>query len=141
MKKSELWGVRIPYIIMFVVLVGIYELVKLGISSLIGSEWVSPILLGLIFIMGLIYVDLHVDDLDDSEDILDQPSNYIVIDMQDKTTKSHGQIIVERSSEVTKEALSEIEKEHEIANIFPAYILDADDDDSDINKIKEMMEK
>jgi len=141
MEKSKLWGVRIPYIIMFVVLVGIYELVKLGISSLIGSEWVSPILLGLIFIMGLIYVDLHVDDLDDSEDILDQPSNYIVIDMQDKTTKSHGQIIVERSSEVTKEALSEIEKEHEIANIFPAYILDADDDDSDINKIKEMMEK
>jgi len=141
MEKSKLWGVRIPYIIMFVVLVGIYELVKLGISSFMGSSWVSPIILGLIFIMGLIYVDLHVDDLDDSEDILDQPSNYIVIDMQDKTTKSHGQIIVERSSEVTKEALSEIEKEHEIANIFPAYILDADDDDSDINKIKEMMEK
>ena len=91
--------------------------------------------------MGLIYVDLHVDDLDDSEDILDQPSNYIVIDMQDKTTKSYGQIVVERSAEVTKEALSEIEKEHEITNIFPAYILDADDDDSDINKIKEMMEK
>ena len=141
MKKSKLWSVRIPYIIMFVVLVGIYELVKLGISSLIGSEWVSPILLGLIFIMGLIYVDLHVDDLDDSEDILDQPSNYIVIDMQDKTTKSHGQIIVERSSEVTKEALSEIEKEHEIANIFPAYILEADPDDSDVNKIKELIEK
>jgi len=141
MEKSKLWGVRIPYIIMFVVLVGIYELVKLGISSLIGSEWVSPILLGLIFIMGLIYVDLHVDDLDDSEDILDQPSNYIVIDMQDKTTKSYGQIVVERSAEVTKEALLEIEKEHEITNIFPAYILDADDDDSDINKIKEMMEK
>ena len=141
MEKSKLWGVRIPYIIMFVVLVGIYELVKLGISSFMGSSWVSPIILGLIFIMGLIYVDSHVDDLDEGEDILDQPSNYIVIDMQDKTTKSYGQIVVERSAEVTKEALSEIEKEHEITNIFPAYILDADDDDSDINKIKEMMEK
>ena len=37
MEKSKLWGVRIPYIIMFVVLVGIYELVKLGISSFMGS--------------------------------------------------------------------------------------------------------
>jgi len=141
MRKPRLWSVRITYTVMFVILVGIYKLVKLGISSFMGSSWVSPIILGLIFIMGLIYVDLHVDDLDDSEDILDQPSNYIVIDMKDKTTKSYGQIVVERSAEVTKEALSEIEKEHEITNIFPAYILDADDDDSDINKIKEMMEK
>lgn len=141
MKKSELWSIRITYIVMFTILVGIYELVKWGVSSLIGSSWVSPIILGLIFVLGLIYVDLHADDLDEGEDILDQPSNYIVIDMQDKTTKSYGQIVVERSAEVTKEALSEIEKEHEITNIFPAYILDADDDDSDINKIKEMMEK
>jgi len=141
MEKPNLWGIRITYIVMFVILVGVYELVKWSISSLIGSPWVSPIILGIIFIIGLIYVDLHVDDLDDSEDILDQPSNYIVIDMKDKTTKSYGQIVVERSAEVTKEALSEIEKEHEITNIFPAYILDADDDDSDINKIKEMMEK
>ena len=141
MEKSKLWGVRIPYIIMFVVLVGIYELVKLGISSFMGSSWVSPIILGLIFIMGLIYVDLHVDDLDEGEDILDQPYNYIVIDTQNKTTKLHGQIVVERSAEVTKKDLSEIGEEWEIINIFPAYILDADDDDSDINKIKEMMEK
>lgn len=141
MKKSELWSIRITYIVMFTILVGIYELVKWGVSSLVGGSWVSPVILGLIFVLGLIYVDLHADDLDDSEDILDQPSNYIVIDMQDKITKSYGQIIVERSAEVTKEALSEIEKEHEITNIFPAYILDADDDDSDINKIKEMMEK
>lgn len=141
MKKSKLWSVRIPYIIMFIVLVGIYELVKWSISSLIGSPWVSPIILGLIFIMGLIYVDLHVDDLDDSEDILDQPSNYIVIDTQNKTTKLHGQVVVERDATVTKNDISEIEKEWEIVNILPAYILDADDDDSDINKIKEMMEK
>jgi len=140
MKKSKLWGVRIPYIIMFVVLVGIYELVKLGISSFMGSSWVSPIILGLIFIMGLIYVDLHADDVDVGEDILDQ-YNYIVIDTQNKTTKLHGQIVVERSAEVTKKDLSEIGEEWEIVNIFPAYILEADPDDSDINKIKELIGK
>jgi len=140
MEKSKLWGVRIPYIIMFVVLVGIYELVKLGISSFMGSSWVSPIILGLIFIMGLIYVDLHADDVDVGEDILDQ-YNYIVIDTQNKTTKLHGQIVVERSAEVTKKDLSEIGEEWEIVNIFPAYILEADPDDSDVNKIKELIGK
>ena len=141
MKKSKLWSVRITYVVMFAILVGIYELVKWSVSSLIGSPWVSPIILGIIFIIGLIYVDLHADDVNDGEDILEQPYNYIVIDTQNKTTKLHGQIVVERGAELTKEALLEIEKEHEITNIFPAYILDADDDDSDINKIKEMMEK
>jgi len=141
MEKSKLWGVRIPYIIMFVVLVGIYELVKLGISSFMGSSWVSPIILGLIFIMGLIYVDLHVGDLDEGEDILDQ-YNYIVIDTQNKTTKLYGQIVVERSAEVTKKDLSEIiGEEWEIIDIFPAYILEADPDDSDVNKIKELIGK
>ena len=140
MKKSELWGIRITYVVMFIVLVGIYELVKWGVSSLIGSEWVSLIILGLIFIMGLIYLDLYADDVDDVEDILDQ-YNYIVIDTQNKTTKLHGQIVVERSAEVTKNDLLEIEKEWEIVNIFPAYILEANPDDSDVNKIKELIEK
>jgi len=135
MKKSKLWSVRITYVVMFAVLVGIYELVKLGVSSLIGSEWVSPIILGLIFTIGLIYLDLYADDVDVGEDILDQ-YNYIVIDTQNKTTKLHSQIVVERSAEVTKNDLSEIEKEWEIVNIFPAYILEADPDDSDVNKIK-----
>jgi len=141
MEKSKLWSVRITYVVMFAVLVGIYELVKLGVSSLIGGSWVSPIILGLIFVLGLIYVDLHADDLDDSEDILEQPYNYIVIDTQNKITKLHGQIIVERSAEVTKKDLSEIGEEWEIVNIFPAYILEADPDDSDVNKIKELIEK
>ena len=141
MKKSELWGIRIAYIVMFAVLVGIYELVKWGVSSFIGSSLVSPIILGLIFIMGLIYVDLHVDDVDVSDDILEQPYNYIVIDTQNKTTKLHGQIVVERSAEVTKKDLSEIGEEWEIINIFPAYISEADPDDSDVNKIKELIGK
>jgi len=140
MKKSKLWSVRITYVVMFAVLVGIYELVKLGVSSLIGSEWVSPIILGLIFTIGLIYLDLYADDVDVGEDILDQ-YNYIVIDTQNKTTKLHGQIVVERSAEVTKKDLSEIGEEWEIVNIFPAYILEADPDDSDINKIKELIGK
>ena len=140
MEKSKLWGVRIPYIIMFVVLVGIYELVKFVISSFMGSSWVSPIIVGIIFTIGLIYVDSHADDVDDVEDILDQ-YNYIVIDTQNKTTKLHGQIVVERSAEVTKNDLLEIEKEWEIVNIFPAYILEANPDDSDVNKIKELIEK
>ena len=140
MKKSELWGIRITYIVMFTILVGIYELVKWSISSLIGSSWVSPIILGLIFIIGFIYVDSHADDVDDSEDILDQ-YNYIVIDTQNRTTKLHGQIVVERSAEVTKNDLSEIGEEWEIIDIFPAYILEADPDDSDVNKIKELIEK
>ena len=140
MEKSKLWSVRITYVVMFAVLVGIYELVKLGVSSLIGSEWVSPIILGLIFTIGLIYLDLYADDVDVGEDILDQ-YNYIVIDTQNKTTKLHSQIVVERSTEVTKNDLSEIEKEWEIVNIFPAYILEADPDDSDVNKIKELIEK
>ena len=141
MKKSELWGIRITYIVMFVILVGVYELVKWSISSLIGSSWVSPIILGLIFVLGLIYVDLHADDLDDGEDILERPYNYIVIDIQNKITKFNSQIIIERGDELTEEALSEIEKEYEIVNILPAYILEADLDDSDVNKIKEMIEK
>jgi len=140
MEKSKLWSVRITYVVMFAVLVGIYELVKLGVSSLIGSEWVSPIILGLIFTIGLIYLDLYADDVDVGEDILDQ-YNYIVIDTQNKTTKLHSQIVVERSAEVTKNDLSEIEKEWEIVNIFPAYILEADPDDSDVNKIKELIGK
>jgi len=108
MKKSELWGIRITYIVMFVILVGVYELVKWSISSLIGSSWVSPIILGLIFVLGLIYVDLHADDLDDGEDILERPYNYIVIDIQNKITKLNSQIIVERGDELTEEAISEI---------------------------------
>lgn len=140
MKKSELWGIRITYIVMFAILVGVYELVKWGISSFIGSSLVSPIVLGIIFIIGLIYVDLHVEGTDIGEDILDQ-YNYIVIDTQNKTTKLHGQIVVERSAEVTKNDLSEIGEEWEIINIFPAYILEADPDDSDVNKIKELIEK
>jgi len=141
MRKSGLWSIRITYTVMFAVLVGIYELVKWGISFFIGSIWVSPIILGIVFTVGLIYVDLHTDDLDDSEDILEQPYNYIVIDTQNKTTKLHGQIVVERSAEVTKNELSEIEKEWEIVDIFPAYILEADPDDSDVNKIKELIGK
>lgn len=123
---------------MFAILVGIYELVKLGVSSLIGSEWVSPIILGLIFTVGLIYLDLYADD---GEDILERPYNYIVIDIQNKITKLNSQIIVERGDELTEEAISEIEKEYEIVNILPAYILEADPDDSDVNKIKELIEK
>jgi len=141
MKKSKLWSVRITYVFMFAILVGIYELVKLGVSSLIGGSWVSPIILGLIFVLGLIYVDLHVDDLDDSEDILEQPYNYIVIDTQNKITKLHGQVVVERDATVTKNDISEIEKEWEIVNIFPAYILEPDPDDADVNRIKELIEK
>lgn len=141
MRKSGLWSIRITYTVMFAVLVGIYELVKWGISFFIGSIWVSPIILGIVFTVGLIYVDLHTDDLDDSEDILEQPYNYIVIDTQNKTTKLHGQIVVERSAEVTKNELSEIEKEWEIVDIFPAYISEADPDDSDVNKIKELIGK
>ena len=140
MEKSKLWGIRITYIVMFAILVGVYELVKWGISSFIGSSLVSPIVLGIIFIIGLIYVDLHVEGTDIGEDILDQ-YNYIVIDTQNKTTKLHGQIVVERSAEVTKNDLSEIGEEWEIINIFPAYILEADPDDSDVNKIKELIEK
>ena len=141
MEKSKLWSIRITYVIMFAVLVGIYELVKWGVSSLVGGPWVSPVILGLIFVLGLIYVDLHADDLDVSEDILEQPYNYIIIDTQNKTTKLHGQIVVKRSAEVTKKDLSEIGEEWEIINIFPAYILEADPDDQDINKIKELIEK
>lgn len=141
MEKSKLWSVRITYVVMFAILVGIYELVKWGVSSFIGSSWVSPIILGIVFTVGLIYVDLHADDLDDSEDILEQPYNYIVIDTQNKTTKLHGQVIVERDTKLTKKDLSEIGEEWEIVDIFPAYISEADPDDSDINKIKEMMEK
>lgn len=141
MKKSELWSIRITYIVMFTILVGIYELVKWGVSSLVGGSWVSPVILGLIFVLGLIYVDLHADDLDDSEDILEQPYNYIVIDTQNKTTKLHSQIVVERSAEVTKNDLLEIGEEWEIVDIFPAYILEADPDDPDVNKIKELIEK
>lgn len=136
MKKSELWGIRITYIVMFAILVGIYELVKWSVSSLIGSPWVSPVVLGIVFIIGLIYVDLHADDVDVSEDILEQPYNYIVIDTKNKTTKLHGQIVVERSAEVTKKDLSEIGEEWEIINIFPAYISEADPDDSDVNKLR-----
>lgn len=141
MKKSKLWSVRITYVFMFAILVGIYELVKWSVSSLVGGSWVSPVILGLIFVLGLIYMDLHADDLDDSEDILEQPYNYIVIDTQNKTTKLHSQIVVERSAEVTKNDLSEIGEEWEIVDIFPAYILEADPDDSDVNKIKELIEK
>lgn len=141
MRKSGLWSIRIAYTVMFAVLVGIYELVKWGISFFIGSIWASPIILGIVFTVGLIYLDLHADDVDVSDDILEQPYNYIVIDTQNKTTKLHGQIVVERSAKVTKNELSEIEKEWEIINIFPAYILEADPDDSDVNKIKELIEK
>lgn len=141
MKKSKLWSVRITYVFMFAILVGIYELVKWSVSSLVGGSWVSPVILGLIFVLGLIYVDLHADDVDVSEDILEQPYNYIVIDTQNKTTKLHSQIVVERSAEVTKNDLSEIGEEWEIVDIFPAYILEADPDDPDVNKIKELIEK
>ena len=141
MEKSKLLGIRITYVVMFAVLVGIYELVKWGVSSLVGGSWVSPVILGLIFVLGLIYVDLHADDLDDGEDILERPYNYIVIDIQNKITKLNSQIIVERGDELTEEAISEIEKEYEIVNILPAYILEADPDDSDVNKIKELIEK
>jgi len=141
MKKSELWGIRITYVVMFVVLVGIYGLVKWGISSFMGSSWVSPVILGLIFIIGLIYVDSHADDVDDIEDILEQSYNYIVIDTQNRTTKLHGQVVVERKATVTKNDLLEIEKEWEIVDIFPAYISEADPDDQDVNKIKELIEK
>lgn len=141
MEKSKLWNIRIDYTVMFAILVGIYELVKWSISSFMGSAWVSPIIVGIIFIIGLIYVDSHADDVDDGENILEQPYNYIVIDIQDKITKFNSQIIIERGDELTKEAISEIVKEYEIVNILPAYILEADPDDSDINKIKELIEK
>lgn len=141
MKKSELWGIRITYIVMFAVLVGVYELVKWGISFFIGDSWTSPIILGIVFILGLIYVDLHADDTDISEDILEQPYNYIVIDTQNKTTKLNGQIVVERKASVTKNDISEIEKEWEIVGVFPAYILEPDSDDADVNKIKELIDK
>lgn len=141
MKKSELWGIRITYIVMFALLVGIYELTKWGISFFIGDSWVSPIILGIVFILGLIYVDLHADDTDISEDILEQPYNYIVIDTQNKTTKLNGQIVVERKAKVTKNDISNIEKEWEIVGVFPAYILEPDSDDEDVNKIKELIEK
>lgn len=141
MRKPRLWSIRITYTVMFAVLVGIYELVKWGISFFIGSIWVSPIIMGIIFTIGLIYLDLHADDLDVGEDILERPYNYIVIDTKNKTTKLHGQIVVERSAEVTKKDLSEIGEEWEIVDIFPAYILEADPDDQDVNKIKELIGK
>lgn len=141
MKKSELWGIRITYIVMFAVLVGVYELVKWGISFFIGDSWASPIILGIVFILGLIYVDLHADDTDIGEDILEKPYNYIVIDTQNKTTKLNGQIVVERKASVTKNDISEIEKEWEIVGVFPAYILEPDSDDADVNKIKELIDK
>lgn len=141
MRESGLWSIRITYTVMFAVLVGIYELVKWGISFFIGSIWASPIILGIVFTVGLIYLDLHADDVDVSDDILEQPYNYIVIDTQNKTTKLHGQIVVERSAEVTKKDLSEIGEEWEIVDIFPAYILEADPDDQDVNKIKELIGK
>lgn len=141
MKKSELWGIRITYIVIFAVLVGVYELVKWGISLFIGDSWASSIILGIVFILGLIYVDLHADDTDISEDILEQPYNYIVIDTQNKTTKLNSQIVVERKAQVTKNDISEIEKEWEIVGVFPAYILEPDSDDEDVNKIKELIEK
>jgi len=141
MKKSELWVTRITYVVLFALLVGMYELIKGGISFFIGSSWASSIILGIVFILGLIYVDLHADDTDISEDILEQPYNYIVIDTQNKTTKLHGQVVVERDAAVTKNDISEIEKEWEIVNIFPAYILEPDPDDADVNRIKELIEK
>lgn len=141
MKKSELWVTRITYVVLFALLVGVYELVKWGISFFIGISWTSPIILGIVFILGLIYVDLHADDTDISEYILEQPYNYIVIDTQNKTTKLHGQVVVERDAAVTKNDISEIEKEWEIVNIFPAYILEPESDDADVNRIKELIEK
>jgi len=141
MKKSELWTTRITYVVLFALLVGIYELVKWGISFFIGTSWASSIILGIVFIIGLIYVDLHADDLEASEDILERPYNYIVIDTQNKTTKLHGQVVVDRNATVTKNDISEIEKEWEIVNIFPAYILEPDPDDADVNRIKELIEK
>lgn len=141
MKKSELWTTRITYVILFALLVGIYELVKWGISSFIGASWASPIILGIVFILGLIYVDLHADDTDISEDILEQPYNYIIIDTQNKTTKINGQVIVERDATVTKNDILELEKYWEIVNILPAYILEPDPDDADVNRIKELIEK
>ena len=141
MKKSELWTTRITYVVLFALLVGIYELVKWGISFFIGTSWASSIILGIVFIIGLIYVDLHADDLETSEDILERPYNYIVIDTQNKTTKLHGQVVVERDAAVTKNDISEIEKEWEIVNIFPAYILEPESDDADVNRIKELIEK
>ena len=141
MKKSELWTTRITYVVLFALLVGIYELVKWGISSFIGVSWVSPIILGIVFILGLIYVDLHADDTDISEDILEQPYNYIIIDTQNKTTKINGQVIVERDATVTKNDILELEKYWEIVNILPAYILEPDPDDADVNRIKELIEK
>lgn len=141
MKKSELWTTRITYVVLFALLVGIYELVKWGISFLIGASWASPIILGIVFILGLIYVDLHADDTDISEDILEQPYNYIIIDTQNKTTKINGQVVLERDATITKNDISEIEKEWEIVNIFPAYILEPESDDADVNRIKELIEK
>jgi len=141
MKKSELWTTRITYVVLFALLVGIYELVKWGISFFIGTSWASSIILGIVFIIGLIYVDLHADDLEASEDILERPYNYIVIDTQNKTTKLHGQVVVDRNATVTKNDISEIEKEWEIVNIFPAYILEPESDDADVNRIKELIEK
>jgi len=141
MKKSELWGTRITYIVVFALLVGMYELIKGSISFFIGASWASSIILGIVFILGLIYVDLHADDTDISEDILEQPYNYIVIDTQNKTTKLHGQVVVDRNATVTKNDISEIEKEWEIVNIFPAYILEPESDDADVNRIKELIEK
>jgi len=141
MKKSELWTTRITYVVLFALLVGIYELVKWGISFFIGTSWASSIILGIVFIIGLIYVDLHADDLETSEDILERPYNYIVIDTQNKTTKLHGQVVVERNATVTKNDISEIEKEWKIVNIFPAYILEPKSDDADVNRIKELIEK
>ena len=141
MKKSELWATRITYVVLFALLVGVYELVKWGVSFFIGTSWASPIILGIVFILGLIYVDLHADDIDISEDILEQPYNYIVIDTQNKTTKVNGQIVVERNTTVTEDVIAEIEKEWEIVGVFPAYILEPESDDADVNRIKELIEK
>ena len=146
MNKFEKTLVRLEYIIFFIFLFFLYEAMSKVVAHFLGEGWVLPIISGLMFTAGLIFVNfcMNNENLTDYEEKAQEglyDYNYIVIDTKNKTTKLNGQIVVERKAPVTKNDISEIEKEWEIVGVFPAYILEPDSDDADINKIKELTAK
>lgn len=146
----KIWLNRIVFVITFFFLYGLFKIIYWAISVTIGTQWAMPMIIGILFIIGMIINDrVQQDNLIKPEDIVDEEDagvlfssyNYIAFDLINRENGEHTTSLVESDTVIDNKMIKETEKDYIIDNIYPTYILDADEKDKKINRIKGMVEK
>lgn len=145
---SKIWLNRIGFVITFFFFYYFFKITYWIISVTLGTQWAMPLILGFLFAVGMIINDYAQDDeliktkeIIVEKNVLLTPYNYIAFDLIDRKNGLHITSLVESDTVIDKKIIKETEKDYIIDNIYPTYILDADEKDKKINKIKGMVEK